>query len=115
MHKEYKISTVIPIYNIEKYLEKTIKANQTDVQAVKLLTKLLCKHNKYVQAEKLLKQAMQAMPMEADILYLLAKIYHTLKSDINYLKYLKLTEKKAVSFTGNIELLREEIQEAENK
>lgn len=26
MHKEYKISTVIPIYNIEKYLEKTIKS-----------------------------------------------------------------------------------------
>ncbi len=92
------------------YLEKTIKTNPSDIKAVKMLTKLLCKQKKYSAAEKVLKQAMLQLPDEADICYLLAKVYKELKSRINYTKYLKLTLSKKITFSGSVEDLEKEIK-----
>ena len=96
-----------------EYLNKTIKINPNDVPAIKFLIKILSKNRNYAEAEKILKQATTKMPLEADLFYLFAQLYKTMNSKINYLKYLKYTEKKSSTFTGNFEALLKEIEEAE--
>ena len=54
-------------------------------------------------------------PLEADLFYLFAQLYKAIGNKISYLKYLKYTEKKSSTFTGNIDALREEIDAAEIK
>ena len=78
-----------------------------------MLVKLYSKHKKYSTAEKILRQAMHDMPEEADIYYLLAQIYMQLKNKINYTKYLKMTVSKELTFTGDIEKVKRELEEAE--
>ena len=80
-----------------------------------MIVKLFSKHKKYSAAEKILRQAMQTMPDEADIYYFLARVYKELKSRINYVKYLKMTLKKQITFSGDINTLKEEIKEAEKR
>ena len=96
-------------------LENTIKTNPGDLQAVKLLVKILAKNKKYTSAEKILKQYTVKMSEEADLYYLLAQVYKELKNHPNYLKYLKYTLRRKLKFSGNIIKLEEEIKNAENK
>ena len=93
------------------FLEKTIKTNPSDIKAIKMLVKLLYKHKKFVAAEKILRQAIHDMPEEADVYYFLAKVYQELKNRINYVKYLKLTLNKQLTFSGDVNSLEEEIKE----
>ena len=95
------------------YLERTIKTNPNDIPAIKLLVKILSKHKKYVVAENILKKATVTMPLEADIYYLLAQVYKCLNNKMNYLKYLKFTEKKVITFSGDKDTLMSEIKELE--
>ena len=94
------------------FLEKTIQTNPRDINAIKMYIKLLSKHKKYSVAEKLLKQATANMPEEADLYYLLAQIYQKLNSKPNYIKYLQTTLSKQVTFSGDIDELKNEIEKA---
>ena len=80
-----------------------------------MIVRIYAKHKKYSAAEKILRQAMNDMPDEADIYYFLAKIYKELKNKINYVKYLKIALKKQITFSGDINNLENEIKEAEKK
>ena len=95
------------------YLERTININSKDVQAIKLAAKIFMKHKKYAAVEKLLKMAVEEMPLEADLLYLLASLYKELKNKDNYIKLLKLALENSSTFSGNVEKLKAEIAEIE--
>lgn len=97
------------------YLERTIKTNSSDISAIKLLVKLLSKHKKYTAAENILKEAVKNMPLEADLFYLFAQLYKTVNNKSNYLKYLKLVNKNSVTFSGNLEQLKAEIEDSKGK
>ena len=78
-----------------------------------MIVKVLSKHKKYLEAEKVLTKAMTIIPEEADIYYLLSGIYKELKNTANQIKYLKLTISKKLTFSGDIEDVEEELKELE--
>ena len=91
------------------YLDRTININPKDILAIKLASKIFVKHKKYIGAEKLLKKAVQEMPLEADLTYLLSQVYKELKNKANYFKFLTLTQENISTFTGNIDELNEQL------
>ncbi|MBQ9245752.1 tetratricopeptide repeat protein [bacterium] len=97
------------------YLEKTIKTNDKDIDAIKMIVKLFAKGKKFAPAERILRQALQVLPDQADLYYLLAQIYQQMKSKINYAKYLKMALSKSITFTGDIEKLKEEVEALDKK
>lgn len=97
------------------YLEKTIQTNPADLKAITMLVKVLSKNKKFLQAEKILNQALTILPEEADIYYLLSRIYTELKNTVNRIKYLKLTISKKITFSGDIEDVEEELKELEKQ
>ena len=97
------------------YLERTLKTNPNDMQAVKLVIKLFFKQKKYEAAERLLKQLIPKAPEQADIYYLLAQVYNSINNPANYYKFLKFAEAKLITFSGDKEMLKNEIADFESK
>ena len=93
------------INNIDKAIElynKVIELNQDYSWAYYNLASIYVKNG-------------DDMPLNGDVHYLFSQVYKLLNSHVNYLKYLKLTERKISTFTGDSEKLKQEIKEAENK
>ena len=95
------------------YLERTININSKDISAIKLACKIFMKHKKYAPIEKLLLAAVKEMPLEADLSYLLSRVYIELRNKANYLKYCKMTIENESTFSGNIQELKMEVAEIE--
>ncbi len=92
------------------YLKNTIKYNPHDIEAYKILNKIYIKQERYLEAQDLIKEALESMPLNGDLYYNYAQIFKCQGDMEKYYNALKVAVTNNATLTYPFESVQKELK-----